>query len=224
MALGSIDDAPLAGFHAAAIILLSLPASVGLILLRYPLVQLLYQRGEFSARSTEMVAWALLWYAVGLVGHALVEILSRAFYALHDTRTPVTVGVIAMGLNIGLSLGFSAWFAQIGWMPHGGLALANSVATGLESIALVVLIRRKLDGLEGGYVWRGVGVSAAGTALMAAAVLGWRAMVGGGSLVVELFGALGMGVMVYVGLMWVTKVPELRGMARAVMQRIKKSK
>jgi putative peptidoglycan lipid II flippase len=44
-----------------------------------------------------MVAWALLWYAAGLVGHALVEILSRAFYALHDTRTPVTVGVITMG-------------------------------------------------------------------------------------------------------------------------------
>ena len=69
-----------------------------------------------------------------------------------------------------------------------------------------------------------MGVSAAGTALMAAAVLGWRAMVGGGSLVVELFGALGMGVMVYVGLMWAAKVPELRGMAMAVMQRIKKSK
>ena len=225
VALGRIDEMRRSlASTLRAIILLSLPASVGLILLRYPLVQLLYQRGEFTARSTEMVAWALLWYAVGLVGHALVEILSRAFYALHDTRTPVIVGIIAMGLNIGLSLGFSAWFAQIGWMPHGGLALANSVATGLESIALIVLIRRKLDGLEGGYVWRGVGVSAAGTALMAAAVLGWRAVVGGGSLVVELFGALGMGVMVYVGLMWAAKVPELRGMAMAVMQRIKKSK
>ncbi len=185
-------------------------------------MQLLYQRGEFTARSTELVAWALLWYAAGLVGHALVEILSRAFYALHDTRTPVTVGVITMGLNIVLSLAFAAWFARIGWMPHGGLALANSLATGLESIALVFLIRRKLNGLEGGFVWRGVAVSAAGTALMAAAVVGARWLLGGGRLVVELFGALGAGLVVYVGLMWVLKMPELRGMMGALMQRVKK--
>jgi putative peptidoglycan lipid II flippase len=51
-----------------------------------------------------MVAWALLWYSVGLIGHCLVEVLSRAFYALHDTRTPVLVSVGAMSLNIGLSL------------------------------------------------------------------------------------------------------------------------
>jgi putative peptidoglycan lipid II flippase len=205
-----------------AIILLSLPAGVGLILLRYPLVQLLYQRGEFTARSTEMVAWALLWYAAGLVGHALVEILSRAFYALHDTRTPVTVGVITMGLNIVLSLAFSAWFAQMGWMPHGGLALANSLATGLESIALVILIRKKLNGLEGGYVWQGVGISMVGTALMATAVVAARGLLSGRALVLELFGALAAGFAVYVGLMWILKMPELRGMGRALLRRVKR--
>ena len=223
VALGRIDEMRRSlASTLRAIILLSLPAGVGLILLRFPLVQLLYQRGEFTARSTELVAWALLWYAAGLVGHALVEILSRAFYALHDTRTPVTVGVITMGLNIVLSLAFSAWFAQIGWMPHGGLALANSVATGLESIALVFLIQRKLHGLEGGYVWQGVGISAAGTALMAAAVVGARVLLGGRSLAVELFGALGAGFAVYLGLMWLVKMPELRGMGRALMQRLKR--
>lgn len=224
VALGRIDEMRRSlASTLRAIILLSLPAGVGLILLRYPLVQLLYQRGEFTARSTELVAWALLWYAAGLVGHALVEILSRAFYALHDTRTPVTVGVITMGGNIVLSLAFSAWFARIGWMPHGGLALANSLATGLESIALVFLIRKKLGGLEGGYVWRGVAVSAAGTALMAAAVVGARWLLGGGSRAVELFGALGAGLVVYVGLMWALKMPELRGMAGMLVSRIKKS-
>ena len=101
------------------VLLLVIPAAAGLILLRFPLVELLYQRGEFTARSTELVAWALLWFAVGLVGHALVEILSRAFYALHDTRTPVTVGVMAMGLNIVFSLLFTDLFTRIGWMPHG---------------------------------------------------------------------------------------------------------
>jgi len=107
-------------------------------------------------------------------------------------------------------------------MPHGGLALANSVATGLECIALVILIRRRLNGLEGRYVWQGLGISIAGTALMAAAVVGVRWMLGGGSLVVELFGALAVGMAVYIGLMWVLKMPELSGMGRALMQRIRR--
>ncbi|NLN69174.1 MAG: murein biosynthesis integral membrane protein MurJ [Chloroflexi bacterium] len=224
VALGKIDEMRRSlASTLRAIILLSLPAGVGLILLRYPLVQLLYQRGEFIARSTELVAWALLWYAAGLVGHALVEILSRAFYALHDTRTPVSVGVAAMGLNIGLSLWFSAWFARLGWMPHGGLALANSVATGLEAIALVILIRKKLGGLEGLYIWQGVGISAVGTGLMAAVLVGWRGLVGGRSRLLELFGALGVGMLVYVGLLWVTKMPELRSIAEALLGRIKRN-
>lgn len=205
-----------------AVLLLAIPASVGLILLRVPLVQLLYQRGEFTSQSTQLVAWALLWYAAGLVGHALVEILSRAFYALHDTRTPVTVGVVAMGLNVGLSIAFSAWFVRLGWMPHGGLALANTVATALESIALIVLMRKRLKGIEGSTILKGVGLSLLGTALMSAVVLGWEAVFAGRSVVLVVFGALGLGVAAYGGLMWALKVPELRGMVRAVLGRIKR--
>jgi len=62
-------------------LLLSIPATVGLILLRQPVIVLLYQRGEFDETSTQLVAWALLWFVAGLVGHTLVEILSRAFYS-----------------------------------------------------------------------------------------------------------------------------------------------
>lgn len=205
-----------------AVLILAIPASVGLILLRYPLIQVLYERGEFTAHSTDLVTWALLWYAAGLVGHALVEILSRAFYAMHDTRTPVSVGVVAMGLNIGLSLLFSNWFARIGWMPHGGLALANSLATALESVALVLLMRKRLKGLGGGYIWKGVAISALGTALMAAVVLGWEWLVAGRSAVIVLFGGLGLGVLVYGGLMWALKMPELMGMVRALVGKIRR--
>ncbi len=205
-----------------AVLLLAIPASVGLILLRYPLIQLLYQRGEFTAHSTDLVTWALLWYAAGLVGHALVEILSRAFYAMHDTRTPVSVGVVVMGLNIGFSLLFSAWFARIGWMPHGGLALANSLATAMEAAALVLLMRKRLKGLDGGHVWKGVAISLLGTALMSGVVLGWQALFAGRSVVLVLFGALGLGVAAYGGLMWALKMPELRGMVRVLVGKIRK--
>ena len=131
------------------VLLLSLPATFGLILLREPVIDLLFQHGEFTAQSTDMVAWALLWYTVGLVGHSVVEIVARAFYALHDTKTPVFVGVVAMSLNLVFSLAFSALFTWLGWMPHGGLALANSLATFLEMVGLLVFMRRRLGGLEG---------------------------------------------------------------------------
>jgi putative peptidoglycan lipid II flippase len=149
VALGKLDEmrASLAS-SLRGLLLLSIPASLGLMLLRQPLVAALYQRGEFTARSTELVAWALLWYGAGLVGHSVVEILARAFYSLHDTKTPVLVGTGAMTLNVIFSFAFSSLFANRGWMPHGGLALANSLATALEMIGLLVLMRRRLNGLQ----------------------------------------------------------------------------
>ena len=90
------------------VLMLAVPASIGLILLRRPIVSILYEGNEFNAHSTDLVAWALLFYSIGLVGHCVVEIISRAFYALHDTKTPVIVGVGAMSLNLALSFVFVA--------------------------------------------------------------------------------------------------------------------
>lgn len=159
-------------------LLLAIPASVGLMLLRQPIVAVLYERGEFTEFSTRLVAWALLWYAAGMMGHSLVEILSRAFYSLHDTQTPVLVGVAAMSLNIVFSYLFSGVFRQIGWLPHGGLALANSVATGLEALALWLLMRRRLGGLEGRHLAAGIGQAGAAALVMAAVVWVWMAFSG----------------------------------------------
>ncbi|MBI4787050.1 MAG: murein biosynthesis integral membrane protein MurJ [Chloroflexi bacterium] len=117
---------------------LTVPAAVGLLVLGAPLVALLFQRGEFDARSTAETAWALRFYAVGLFAHSGLEIITRAFYAMHDTRTPVTIGVAAMLLNIVLSV------TLIAPLSHGGLALANSVATILEMLALLYLLRQRI--------------------------------------------------------------------------------
>jgi putative peptidoglycan lipid II flippase len=160
------------------VILLAIPASVGLIVLRGPLVSMLYQYGKFDARSTELVAWALLWYAAGLVGHSIMEILTRAFYAQQDTKTPVLIGTLAMGLNVIFSFAFSAWFGRMGWMPHGGLALANSLATALEASALYVVMRNRLQGLEGRKIWSGFGAGLLSAGLMTAGLVGWIRMAG----------------------------------------------
>jgi putative peptidoglycan lipid II flippase len=132
-----------------AVLYLALPAAVGLIVLRLPLVQLVFERGAFTTTSTQMVAWALALFALGLPAHSVVEIVVRAFYAMHDTKTPVAIGIAAMGLNVVLSLVLIRAFAAMGWMPHGGLALSNSLATTIEMGVLLGIIRRRLDGLEG---------------------------------------------------------------------------
>ncbi len=192
------------------VVLLALPAAVGLIVLRKPVVALLFQRGEFTERSTELVAWALLWYTLGLVSHSVVEIVSRAFYALHDTKTPVLVGSVAMSLNVGLSFAFVALFQRLGWMPHGGLALANTVATTLEMAGLLYLMRRRLAGLDGHYVLRGIAYAALGSAIMGVAVEAtWRALAAY-PLAVSVTLAIVVGAGVYVAVLWLLRTPELR--------------
>lgn len=179
------------------ILVLSIPAALGLILLRQPLIMMLYQRGAFDERSTELVSWALLWYAAGLVGHCLVEVLARAFYAMHDTRTPVMVGAAAMGLNVVFSILFSAWFNRIGWMPHGGLALANSLATALEAAGLLYLMRRRLEGLEGSRLVQGAWQAGLATLAMGAALWAWLGLVGGQAAWLVALGGVALGGVVY---------------------------
>jgi putative peptidoglycan lipid II flippase len=137
---------------------LTVPATVGMIVLGKPLVQLLFMRGAFDVRAVDMVAWALGWYAIGLVAHSVLEVVTRAFYALHDTATPVIVGSGAMALNVALSIALMGAFRWLGarafeqyepWVPLGGLALANSLATIIETLSLALLLRRRLAGLDG---------------------------------------------------------------------------
>ncbi|MBN2046315.1 MAG: murein biosynthesis integral membrane protein MurJ [Anaerolineaceae bacterium] len=203
-----------------SVLLLAIPATMGLILLRRPLVAMLYEHGEFTAHSTELVSWALLWYAAGLIGHCVVEITSRAFYALHDTRTPVIVGVITMSLNLLLSLLFSWLFEQVGWLPHGGLALANSLATLLEMIALMAFMRKRLDGLNLPHLLRGAGKSALATLMMSAVLWGWLRISGGRSDMITTLGGLVIGGGVYLLVMIVLRIEELSLMWGAIRRRL----
>jgi putative peptidoglycan lipid II flippase len=189
-----------------SILFLSIPASVGLFVLRVPLVSTLLERGEFDRTSTAAVATALAFYAWGLVGHSVVEIAARAFYALHNTLTPVLVGVGAMVLNILLSL------LLRGPMGFVGLALANTVATSLEMVAMLWLLARKLDGLEGRRVaaatMRSLLVSAVMAPALTGLLAGWPAappwlLCIGGILLGGVFYLLGM---------WLLQAEELRSL------------
>lgn len=124
------------------ILYLTIPAAAGLLVLRQPLIRLLFERGEFTMESTAMTGRALLFYAPGLVAIAATEIITRGFYALHDTRTPVAVGVATVALNVLLSVFLSSV------LGHGGLALAYTLACSLEAVVLVVIIHDRLAGID----------------------------------------------------------------------------
>ena len=202
------------------IILMSVPASVGLIVLRVPIVAMAFERGQFTAEDTQMVAWALLWYSAGLVSHSLLEILSRAFYALQDTKTPVTVGVVAMGLNLVFSLTLPGVFGRMGWMPLGGLALANSLATTIEVFVLFWLMRRKLKGMEGGRILKAFWQAGIAAVWMALIVVGWMRFYDGTS--VWMLGLVGiaLGGGIYGLLMMILRVDEVAMVIRQVKRRL----
>lgn len=202
------------------VLLLSIPASAGLIILRKPIVALLYQRGEFTSYSTELVAWALLWFAAGLVAHAVVEILARAFYSLHDTKTPVIVGGAAMTLNILLSIGLSFLFSQVGWMPHGGLALANTLATALEMVGLLVLMRRRLQGLQGKSVWKSAFQGGAATVVMGLALWAWLGYASDKPSWLIVLVGFAVGVIVYGTAVTLQGPAEVRGVVDMFRQRL----
>jgi putative peptidoglycan lipid II flippase len=174
-----------------ATLYLTIPAAVGLFVLGRPLIALIFQRGEFTAQSTAETAWALQFYALALFAHSSLEIVTRAFYAMHDTKTPVFVGVGAMVLNIALSITLIAPLAQ------GGLALANSIATILEMLTLFLLLRRRMGEVDGRRIAVSVLRISIGALAMGAALVAFSGMFASrGAVFVAVVGTL-LGTLVY---------------------------
>jgi putative peptidoglycan lipid II flippase len=191
------------------VLLLSIPATLGLILLRQPLIAMLFQHGNFTSDSTLMTSWVLLWYSVGLVGHCVLEILVRAFFALHDTKTPAFVSAGAMGLNIVLCILFSVLFRRNGWLLLGGLAFSISLSTAIETTTLFILLRKRLGGIHGRDLAKGVGAAILGTLVMSIAILIWSQGMKDHSLVLITLGGVMLGTVVYAVVMVLLRIPEV---------------
>lgn len=131
------------GFSIRLILFVTIPATVGLIILREPIINTLWERGEFLASTTEGTAIALLYYSIGLCAYSGIKIIAPAFYSLKDTKTPAKIGIYSMILNTVLNL------ILMGPLQHGGLALATSLAA-LFNVALLIYYLRKRLGLMGG--------------------------------------------------------------------------
>ena len=159
------------------ILFLGFPLTVGLMVLRYPFIALAFQRGAFGPKDTELVAWALLFYALALVALSLIELLARAFYAMKDTMTPVIVGGIQLVLMLVFGMSFGRiLFPSLGYLPLGGVALGFALANWFETLTLLVLLSRKMNGVGARQWLPGIGrmgVASVAMALVMQGVLRW---------------------------------------------------
>lgn len=146
------------------VIFITLPSAVGLIVLRVPIVQVMFEQYNFTHENTLATAQALLYFSLGLIGYSAQQVLNRVFYSIHDTWTPVVAGSIAIILNILLS------FLLIKPMGHEGLALAYSAAGISNMLLLLVMLRPRLGSIGGRRMLSSFTLTAVTSACMGIAV------------------------------------------------------
>jgi putative peptidoglycan lipid II flippase len=149
--------------------MMNAPATVGLIVLATPLVRVIFERGEFSPADTAATAAALQMYALGLLAYSVVRIVSPTFYALGRSRTPVLVSIATMGVNVVLNV----TLVQV--LGFRGLALGTSLAALFNGVALLILLRPHVGGLNGRQVLGSLVRIALAAAAMGAAAVGVEA-------------------------------------------------
>ena len=127
-------------------LVLSVPATVGLMVLAQPIVELIFERGAFDAASTAMTAAALACYAPGIVGYSIVKIASPSFYSLREVRTPLIVSLVTIAVNLGLSV----WLFDV--IGFRGLALGTAIAANVNAVLLLVFLAKRIGGIELGRI------------------------------------------------------------------------
>jgi putative peptidoglycan lipid II flippase len=202
------------------ILLLTIPASVGLATLGESMIGIVYQHGRFLAFDTHQTALALSCYAVGLAGYSVLKLVAPAFYALGDSRTPMVVSIASVFVN-----GIAAFaMVRIAGFGHAGLALTTSVVSTFSALALLILLRSKVGRLQGREILIGLGKIAVAAALMGAVchgvVVGSHALVSAPGLARIADVAIGVpaGLASFYAIAAALRVPELAG-ARAQFPR-----
>jgi putative peptidoglycan lipid II flippase len=152
------------GFALRIVSFITVPAAVGLVVLRQPIVQVLFQHGQFGADSARLTSRALLYFALGLPVFAAVKLIVAAFYSTQDTKTPVLTACAALSANLALNVIFVAWCLRS--LQNGAPALAAVLATYVNFVLLTAILRRRIGPLGE----RAIGASFAKACVCAAAM------------------------------------------------------
>jgi putative peptidoglycan lipid II flippase len=148
------------------VFLLTVPSSVGLIVLGNTMIGAIYQGGKFHAFDTQQTALALSCYAVGLAGYSALKVLNPAFYALHDARTPMIVSLISIAVNYATA----SLLLSSTSLSHAGLALSTSTVAIFGALALFMILRTRIGGIYGRNLAASIGKITAASAVMGGAV------------------------------------------------------
>ena len=196
------------------VLFIAIPSMAGLIVLRNPIVSVLFQRGAFDMNASVRTASALLYYSLGLWAFSGIRIVLSAFFSLQDTRTPVKVAVLSLAANIVFSL------LLMGPMQHNGLALAASLSSALNLGILLVLLRRKTGRMDGRRIMASLIKTSIATCCMILilGLVGLASLPGGGFL--RLAAELVIGFSVYLVSAFVLGSDEFRTLFFPVFKRI----
>ncbi len=193
------------------ILTLTIPAMVGLIVLGRPIIQVMFERGEFGPDSTATVNWALQFWALALVGHSALEVVNRTFYAQKDTVTPLLTSLVSMAINLGLAL---ALYRTV--LGVGGLALSNGVAISTEVILMLFIAHRRIGGVDAGNIANTLIRTLLAAGLMGLAVVGFFTIFNQLSPVFIILGGGVIGLTVYLGAGLLLRVDEIRLLPRLI--------
>jgi putative peptidoglycan lipid II flippase len=202
-------------------LMLNLPATIGLMVLAEPVVALVFERGKFSPSDTAATAAALMFYAPGLIGYSAVKIASPTFYSLRDSRTPVTVSVLSVAVNLALNL------ALVRVLGFRGLALGTAIAAMFNACTLLFMLRRRLGGLDERRIavaFLNIVAASAAMAVAAWLMYAWleRVLPGSGEAVraARVLGAIAVAIATLVGAARLLRIPEFDDAYNRVVRRL----
>ncbi|HLD49710.1 MAG TPA: lipid II flippase MurJ, partial [bacterium] len=198
-------------FALRAVALILFPCAVGLMVLRVPIVQLLFERGHFDAISTARTASVLFYYSIGLFAYSGEKIVAAGFFAIQDTRTPVIMGIVSLVINAILNV------ILMPFMKESGLALATSIASIAEFIFLMVIYNRRISPLPLTRITRSVvKILAASAAMGIFCIFVFREFSvffpgsGARAMLIRVFGSISISALAYGGFCLLFRVSEIR--------------
>jgi putative peptidoglycan lipid II flippase len=217
------------------VFLMTLPSACGLIVLGEPIIRLIYVRGAFKESDVPMTALALAGYSIGLAGYAAIKVLSPAFYALDDAKTPMIIALGSIAVNALASFFFRNWLSNFGVTPaapngygHVGVALATSTVALVNFFALALFMRRRIKRLNGRDVLSSfVRIAIASTAMSAVCYFSYRLLLdrlATGSLLVkliEVFVPIAVGGLIFLVVAKLLGITELNKLYASVKRKLR---
>lgn len=200
-----------------AILTLAIPAAAVLILFGEPIIRILFERGEFTAESTQLVYYALRFYSLALISQSMLEVVVRAFAAQQDTYTPLYISIFTTLVNIGLAIWLARPLDQ-GGISHGGPALANGLAVLLEASIGMAILSIRWKGADLRHILLDLGKALLATGAMALVVFGLEKVLPTSDLIQLVVGG-GIGLLIYLVLVYFLGIKEVVNIPLAMLRR-----